>query len=75
MARTFSGARLRGLRTASGLSREQLAVTAGKSMSAVIAYEQGREAPGVNAAAALAEALGTTVDALLGDPGEGQGGG
>ncbi len=65
MPRQFSGRQLRALRKERDLTREQLAVRAGISVSAEIRYEQGRAAPGVNAAAALADALGVKVDDLL----------
>ncbi len=74
MARQFSPARLRDLRNHAGLTREKLAVAAGMSMTSIAHHEQGERIPGLNAAARLAEALGITVDALLGDPSEGQGG-
>jgi transcriptional regulator with XRE-family HTH domain len=65
MAHQFSGRRLRAIRTQRGLSREQLAVRAQVSMSAETRYEQGRAVPSVNAAAALAEALGVEIADLL----------
>lgn len=61
----FSGRLLRAHRTRRDLSREQLAVRAGISVSAEDRYEQGHAVPGVNAAAALVGALGIKLDDLL----------
>jgi putative transcriptional regulator len=58
------GAAVRRLRTAAGLSREQLAVAAGVSHSTVVNLELGYYQPSLPCALALAAALGTTVDAL-----------
>lgn len=65
MAHQFSGCRLRDTRRQTGLSREQLAVRAGVSVSAVTRYEQGRVTPNVNAVAALAEVLSVELGELL----------
>lgn len=65
MPRQFSGRLLRAARTQRGLTREQLAVRADISVAAETRYEQGHAVPGVNAAAALADALGIQVDDLL----------
>ncbi len=65
MSHQFSGRRLRDIRRQRGLSREQLAVRAGMSMSAVARAEQGHTAPGVDRAAALAEALDVQIADLL----------
>jgi len=65
MAGRFSGRRLREIRKQSGLSREQVAVTARVSASALIRYEQGRTTPSVNAGAAIAEVLGVQLPDLL----------
>jgi DNA-binding XRE family transcriptional regulator len=59
------GARVRGLRAAAGLSQGELAARAGVSRQAVGALEAGRHLPRVDAALALALALGTTVEALV----------
>lgn len=57
--------RLRELRTAAGLSRVQLAVKSGVSMSVIVQVEQGqRDDVKLSTAAMLADALGTTVDSL-----------
>ena len=71
MSRQFSGRLLRDARTRRHLTREQLAVGAGVSMSSLASYEQARATPGLNAAAALAEAAGVQVDDLLDDPDRG----
>ena len=61
----FSGRRLRDIRRQRGLSREQLAVRAGMSMSVVARAEQGLTAPSVVHAAALAEALDVQITDML----------
>lgn len=61
----FSGRQLRAIRRRQNLSREQLAVMAGVSLSALTRYEQDHAAPGLNAAASIAAALGTDVTSLL----------
>ena len=61
----FSGRRLRDIRKQRHLSREQLCVRVGTSMCTITRYEQGRTAPSVNAAAALAEALDVQLTDLL----------
>jgi transcriptional regulator with XRE-family HTH domain len=71
MAHRFSGRSLRRLRTQRRLTREALAVGAGVSVSALIRYEQDRAVPGLNAAAALAEALDVQIGHLLHPDGEG----
>jgi transcriptional regulator with XRE-family HTH domain len=66
------GARVRQLRIEARLSQQALAVAAGLSMSVVAQLEQGvRADPKISTVAALARALGVSVDALLeGAPGE-----
>jgi transcriptional regulator with XRE-family HTH domain len=60
------GRRLRGLREAQGLSQQALAGAAGLSISVVTQLEQGLKGdPRLSTAAALARALGVTVDDLL----------
>lgn len=66
----FSGRQLHSLRKLQGRSREQVAVAAGISVSTVIRYEQERAVPSLNAAAAIAAALGTDVANLLVDTGQ-----
>lgn len=65
MVLQFSGRLLRSIRTSQHLSREQLAVRGRVSMSAVSRYEQGHAVPGLNAAAALADALGVEITDLM----------
>ncbi|QBI21153.1 helix-turn-helix domain-containing protein [Egibacter rhizosphaerae] len=62
------GARLRARRHEAGWSQVELAAAAGVSRQLVGAVEAGRHLPRVDAGAALARALGTTVEALL-EPG------
>jgi DNA-binding XRE family transcriptional regulator len=59
------GRRVRALRDGRGLSQGALAAAAGVSRQAVSALESGRHLPRVDAALALASALGTTVERLL----------
>ncbi len=75
MVRRFSGRRLREIRKLRGFNREHLAVNADVSASALGRWERGTATPRVNAAAALVDVLGVTVDALLADLGAGQSGG
>lgn len=64
---SFPG-RLRELRTAAGLSQEQLAERAGLSRAGISHLEQGSKRPSLASAWALADALGVSVEAL-GRPG------
>lgn len=57
--------RIRRLREAAGLTQGQLAARAGMSRQMVGAIEAARHLPRVDAAAALAGVLGTTVESLL----------
>ena len=57
-------------RTAAGLSQAELAAAAGISRQAVSAIEAGRHRPGVDAALALARAVGVEVETLFGAPAE-----
>ena len=59
---------LRDARDAAGLSQAALASRAGISRQAVGAIEAGRHRPSVDAAMALAEAVGRSVEALFGAP-------
>ncbi len=56
-------------RVAAGLSQAALAAAAGVSRQAVGAIEAGRHRPSVDAALALAEAVGRSVEELFGDAG------
>lgn len=60
------GERIQSLRTGCGLSQEQLAGLVGVSRQAVSKWERGEAIPDTNKLAALAGALGTTADELLG---------
>ena len=60
--------RLRALRLQAGLTQGELAARAGVSRQLVAAVEAGRNVPAVDAAVALARALGTTVEELFGEP-------
>ncbi len=57
--------RIRTARRAADLSQQQLADRSGLSRQAIGAIEAGRHRPGIDAALALAAALGTSVDALF----------
>jgi transcriptional regulator with XRE-family HTH domain len=64
--------RLRELRTAAGLTQQELAVKAGLSVSAVVQLEAGRVPdPRVSTMKALAKALGCSVDDMIANGGEG----
>jgi transcriptional regulator with XRE-family HTH domain len=59
------GARLKELRRAAGMSQQSLAVAAGVSVSLVSQIEQkSRSDPRISTTAALARALGVTLDDL-----------
>jgi transcriptional regulator with XRE-family HTH domain len=63
--------RVKVLREAAGMSQQQLAMSAGLSMSMIGLIEQGqRENPRGQTLLAIAKALGVTVDALLTDAGQ-----
>lgn len=59
-------ANLRAFMAASGMSGKELAEAAGLTQAAVSRYVNGNRVPKADAAAALAGALGTTVDSLYG---------
>lgn len=58
-------ANLYNLRTAAGLSREDLAQAAGLTMQAIAYIEQGGRRPTLETAVAIAKALGLGVDDFL----------
>jgi transcriptional regulator with XRE-family HTH domain len=59
------------LREAAGMSQQALAVAAGVSISVVTQIEQGKKAdPRLSTVAALAKALGVTIDAIVNQPAE-----
>lgn len=62
------GARLRELRTAAGLSREELAVRAGMKIGGVRDLEQGLRVPGWDSVLSLAKALGVECTAFTVEP-------
>lgn len=59
------GANIQTTRQAVGLTQEQLAEAVGVSRQTVAKWESGDTSPDLGHAAALAEALGCTVDALV----------
>jgi DNA-binding XRE family transcriptional regulator len=59
---------LREARTGAGLSQEALAAAAGVSRQAVGAIEAGRHRPSVDAALAIAAAVGRSVEELFAAP-------
>jgi transcriptional regulator with XRE-family HTH domain len=61
-------ARLRELREAKGLSRDQLAVNAGTSSQSIAKLEQGTRSPSLELAWRVAQALGCTLDDLVKPP-------
>ncbi|MCX5588176.1 MULTISPECIES: helix-turn-helix domain-containing protein [Streptomyces] len=65
MARHFSGRRLREARKTAGLSPEHLAISVGRSAYSIHEYELGRVTPPITVIAAIADALGRSVDDLL----------
>lgn len=60
-----------GTRTAKGLTQEQLAEAVGVSRQTIAKWESGETAPDLEHAAALAEALGTSLDGLVNFEGNG----
>ena len=61
-------ARLRELRTKSGLSQTELSKRSGVPQTTIAAYEVGRNAPSWAAAVRLATTLGVSLDAFLVSP-------
>ena len=59
------GANIQMTRQAAGLTQEKLAATVGVSRQTVAKWESGETSPDLEHAAAIAEALGCTVDALV----------
>jgi transcriptional regulator with XRE-family HTH domain len=59
-------ARLQRLREAAGLSQSQLAKQAGVPVGTLQGWEQARRLPRLEAAVRLADALGITLDELVG---------
>ena len=54
------------LRKAMGLTQKQVAMLAGVSEAAICLYEKGERSPNLTTAKRLADALGVTVDELIG---------
>jgi transcriptional regulator with XRE-family HTH domain len=62
------GARLKALRTARGLSQQDVAMAGGLSLSIVSQLEQGKtDDPKLSTLKAIAAGLGVTLDELTGD--------
>ena len=68
MASTATTSRLRTRRLECGLTQAELAARAGVSRQLIAAVETGQNAPAVDAALALAQALATTVEDLFSRP-------
>lgn len=64
MPQANTGYRVRLLRERKGLSKTELAVKAGISISYVVVLEQGRSWPTLRTARRVADALGVSVDTL-----------
>ena len=64
----LAGPRIRAGRRAVGLTQQDLAKQVAVSRQTIIAMETGDYAPSVYLAIKIARALGTTVEALWGDP-------
>ena len=65
MIPTFSGSKLRGVRTGVGMSTTTLAYRLGITEQTVKGYEAGRMVPTVPRLGRLADVLGCTVDDLF----------
>jgi DNA-binding XRE family transcriptional regulator len=65
-------ARIQQLRAAAGLTQAALALAVGVPITTVQAWEQARRVPRLQAAVKLARVLGTTVETLAGDLGQGE---
>ena len=66
-------ANIQAMRQAAGLTQEQLAEAVGVSRQTVVKWESGETSPDLEHAAALANTLGCTVDALVNFDSEGTG--
>ena len=66
-------ANIQATRQAAGLTQEQLAEAVGVSRQTVVTWESGETSPELEHAAALANTLGCTVDALVNFDSEGTG--
>lgn len=65
-----AGTRIRAVRKEAGFTQQTLAAAVEVSRQTIIAMETGDYAPSVYLAIKVARALGTTVEALWGPPGE-----
>lgn len=61
-----TGTKIRELRTAAGLSQEQLAELSSLNRVTIAKYEAGRVEPGAQALSRIADALDVSADVLLG---------
>lgn len=68
-----TGSNIQATRQAARLTQEQLAETVGVSRQTVAKWESGETSPDLEHAAALADALGCTVDALVNFDSQGTG--
>lgn len=68
MSRFPSGPRLRAVRTAAGLSVEQVAVHVGKSAHTIQGYELGRIEPPIHVLASIANLCGAPLCDILEEP-------
>jgi transcriptional regulator with XRE-family HTH domain len=67
VVRSFSGQRLRDLRTAANIRREALAVAVDRSFSSVVKWERDENTPTANDIGRIAHALGVGVEELYAD--------
>jgi transcriptional regulator with XRE-family HTH domain len=67
VVRSFSGQRLRELRTAANVRREALAVAVDRSFSSVVKWERDENIPTANDIGRIAHALGVGVEELYDD--------
>ncbi len=66
MSSSVFGERLKGLRTSSGMTQQDLAKRLGVSASTIGMYEQGRREPDNKTLSLICSQLGTSTDYLLG---------
>lgn len=62
MARSFDGQRLRALRVAAGMRREELAVAVDRSYGVEVRWEQGAAVPDANDIGRIAHVLDVAVE-------------
>jgi transcriptional regulator with XRE-family HTH domain len=68
VARSFSGRRLREIRTAAGIRREALAVAVDRSYSSIVKWERYEGIPTANDVGRIALVLGIGVEDLFDEP-------